>query len=112
MEFTSICLSFCHSFYSLDVDHLFQLNHTRNTTSGDRDRIAVSIIGSNKEFNPETQLISAYLEHVDIFFSAKNVPDEKKVPMLLSLVGPKTYDLLRGLLLPVVPKDKTYKKTL
>ena len=64
--------------------------------------------GYSSYSNPETQSISAYLEHMDLFFSAKNVLDEKKVPMLLSLVGPKIHDLLCGLFSPVMPKDKTY----
>ena len=36
------------------------------------------------------------------------VADEKKVPALLSLIGPTTYQILRDLTAPDLPKDKTF----
>ena len=42
-----------------------------------------------------------------IFF-ANDVANEKKVAVLLSVIGSKTYVLLRSLLHPEAPKEKTF----
>ena len=36
------------------------------------------------------------------------VAEERKVPVLLTVIGPKVYTLLRGLLAPTLPKEKSY----
>ena len=51
---------------------------------------------------------SSYMERVELFFAA-NVADAKKVPVLLSLIGSKTYGLLRNLISPSSPAEKKYK---
>ena len=46
---------------------------------------------------------------VDTFFQANDIDDtEKKRAVLLSVVGPATYKLLRSLLAPVKPGEKNY----
>ena len=59
-------------------------------------------------FNLDNETISAYLERFDLFIQANGVADEKKVPVFLSVLGGKTYSLLRNLLSPALPKDKTF----
>jgi len=44
---------------------------------------------------------------VELFFTANGIKDEKKVAMLLSVIGPKIYALLRDLLAPDKPQDKS-----
>ena len=44
----------------------------------------------------------------NIFFAANDVDVEHKVPTLLSLIGSKTYSLLKDLLLPEKPADKDF----
>ena len=44
----------------------------------------------------------------NIFFAANDVDDNHKVPTLLSLIGSKTYSLLKDLLLPEKPADKNF----
>ena len=70
--------------------------------------------GELKEFVPETEKISVYLERADLYFTANGVGDDKKVPIFLSTVGTHTYHLLRDLFSPDKPQDKTladvYKK--
>lgn len=39
---------------------------------------------------------------------ANAIADEKLVPSLLTVVGAKHYSLLRGLVSPMLPKDKTF----
>ena len=50
------------------------------------------------------------MERVELFFTANNIPAEKKVPVFLSIVGGTTYGLLRNLLAPANPKDKSFKE--
>ena len=64
-------------------------------------------IGTVGEFQPDNKTISAYLERVSLFFDANNVAVEKQVPWLLNIIGAKTYSLLRTLVAPSQPKDKT-----
>jgi 5-hydroxyisourate hydrolase-like protein (transthyretin family) len=42
------------------------------------------------EFDSEKETISAYLERVEMFFQANDVKTEKRVPVLLSVIGVKT----------------------
>ena len=62
-----------------------------------------------KEFDPKSETISAYLECLQLYFEANDVANAKKVSVLLTVIGPKVYTLLRGLLAPALPKEKTYK---
>ena len=66
------------------------------------------VYGSVQEYNQENELFSAYLERVDLFFSANDVGDDKKVPIFLTVVGSKTYSLLRSLVAPSLPQEKTF----
>ena len=65
-------------------------------------------LGRVNEFIPEKETISAYLERVDMFFLANDIREEKKVPVLLSVIGATTYALLRNLVTPDAPKDKDF----
>ena len=64
--------------------------------------------GTLKEFNPEAERISTYLERMALFLKANKVADEDKVPVFLSIIGGKVYSLLRDLLAPALPQDSTY----
>ena len=55
-----------------------------------------------QEFKPESDSIKSYLERVSPYFKANEVPDRKKVPILLSSIGASTYTLLSDLLAPQV----------
>ena len=63
--------------------------------------------GRVQEYEPENELFSAYLEWVQLFFLANGVEDDKKVSIFLSIVGSKTYSLLRNLVASALPQDKT-----
>ena len=65
-------------------------------------------LGQVNEFNPEKETISAYLERVEMFFLANDIHEDKKVPVLLSVIGATTYALLRNLVTPDTPKDKDF----
>ena len=40
---------------------------------------------------PELDMITSYIEHTNLFFTANNVPGEKQVAVFLSVIGGKTY---------------------
>ena len=66
--------------------------------------------GELKEFSPESEKISVYLERASLYFTANAVDDDKKVPILLSAMGARTYLILRDLLAPAKPKDKSLEQ--
>ena len=45
---------------------------------------------------------------LDQYFVANEVNNEKKVPALLALIGPSTYQSLRDLTARTLPKDKSF----
>ena len=70
--------------------------------------MAVSpIYGTVGEYQPEIELFSSYIERVQLFFLANTIADDKKVPVFFSLLGSKTYSLLRSLVAPTLPQDKS-----
>ena len=69
-------------------------------------RMAIAV-GHIEEFNPDKEQISTYLERLELFFVANEVVDEKQVATLLSVIGGKTYALLRDLLAPDKPASKS-----
>lgn len=58
------------------------------------------------EFQPEAESVAAYLEHVEVFYAANEIPKERRVAVFLSIVGGKTYSLLLDLLAPIKPQDQ------
>ena len=69
--------------------------------------MAVAAIGQVETFDADRESIAAYLERIDLFLAANAIPDDRKVPVFLTLVGGQTYALLRDLLSPVKPSVKT-----
>ena len=56
----------------------------------------------------EDESIEAYLERIDIYFRANEISDKKKVSIFLSMLGGKPYSVLRDLLAPVKPQEKSF----
>ena len=65
-------------------------------------------VGSVQEYRSENELFSAYLERVQLFFITNDVADAKKVAVFLSVVGSKTYSLLRSLVALALPQEKSF----
>ena len=66
--------------------------------------------GRIKEFCPESSAIDAYLERVELYFEANHVNQEEQVPVFLSVIGEKTYMLLRSLVSPAKPRSKSLEQ--
>ena len=68
------------------------------------DPVTVPTIGRIGEFNPENKSISAYLER---FVTVNGIAEDKRAPTLLLVLGMNQYSLIRGMVSPVKPKEKT-----
>ena len=60
---------------------------------------ARSSFGQIDAFQPENESIEAYLERIEVFFAANEIARDKQVSVFLSVLGGKTYTLLRIFLL-------------
>ena len=47
-----------------------------------------------QEFQPDVESIDAYLERVEMYFLANEIPAGKQIPMFLSVVRGKTHALV------------------
>ena len=68
----------------------------------------MSSYGRIKEFCPEEETVESYLERIELFFIANEIADEKKVAVFLSVIGSKTYTILRSLVAPAKPSEKGF----
>ena len=65
------------------------------------------------EFNPSSDSWSEYIERLDEYFMASDIAPEdvtKRRAILLSACGTETYSLIKKLVAPALPKEKTYKQ--
>ena len=67
-------------------------------------------IGRMDCFDSTVEDWSAYVERLEQYCVANDVEEEKKVAVLLSLMGAKTYNLLRNLTIPDKPSEKTFQQ--
>ncbi len=63
-----------------------------------------------QEFCPENESIEAYLEHIELYFTANNIVAEWQVAVFLTIIGGNNYALLRNLLSPAKPSGTTLAK--
>lgn len=65
-------------------------------------------IGKIDPFDDSIETWTSYVERLEQYFKANKVENDIKVPALLSLIGEKTYSLLRDLTSPEKPADKNF----
>lgn len=64
--------------------------------------------GKINEFIEGKERFDNYVERVEQYFDANDISDEKKVPVFLAVIGSQTYGVLRNLVQPDLPKDKSF----
>lgn len=69
------------------------------------------VIGSIGPFDESTEQWSSYTERFGYFVAANGIQDDKLVPIFLSVIGPKTFNLLRSLLQPSKPGNKSFTES-
>ena len=70
------------------------------------------VMGRIQEFDPQAENITTYLERLQLYFDENGVEANRRVPVLLTLIGAKVYGTLRSLLAPKLPKDKDFDSLL
>ena len=68
----------------------------------------MATVGTIEPFDEAVGDWTSYVERLDMYFIANKVKQDTKVPAFLSLIGGKTYALLRSLISPEKPSTKTY----
>ena len=85
--------------------------------------MASLLLGSVGEFDPSSESFKVYLERLDQFFVANDIgkcaddasaavvraANQKKLAMMISVIGKKTHSTLRDLCSPENPKEKTFE---
>ena len=66
-------------------------------------------IGKIEAFDETSDNWNAYLERVEQYFIANDIKEDKQVAVMLSLMGNKTYGLLRNLSAPAKPSSLSLK---
>lgn len=65
-------------------------------------------VGRIEQYEEGKEEISNYLERLEQYFAANDVANDKKVPVLLSVIGPITYAVLKNIVSPDPPSGKTF----
>ncbi|XP_077548577.1 uncharacterized protein LOC144161886 [Haemaphysalis longicornis] len=74
--------------------------------------IITSNFGKLPEFQPDSGNIYFYLERFELFVTANDIPEEKKLQLLLTAIGEKVYVTLHSLLLPKTPSKVTFEEAI
>ncbi|KAI4877865.1 hypothetical protein NFI96_007512 [Prochilodus magdalenae] len=69
-----------------------------------------TLLGHIDAYDEAAEQWSTYVERFEHFIEANDVPAAKKAAVFLSVIGATTYSLLRSLLAPDKPGDKSYKE--
>ena len=78
--------------------------------TNDQASAIMPTIGKIEAFDKANDDWTAYVKRVEQSFIANGIKDNKKVPAILSLIGNKTYGLLRNLCAPEKPANKSLKE--
>ncbi|KAH7932379.1 hypothetical protein HPB51_029322 [Rhipicephalus microplus] len=65
--------------------------------------------GKIEEFDPKTQNFEPYLERFEHLVTASEIVEAKRLPVLLTVIGPQAHEVLRSLVVPEVPGQKSYE---
>ena len=68
---------------------------------------AATTIGRIDEFNSDNESITAYLERFDLFVAVNDIKEDKRSSLLLLVIGMRHYSLIRNLVSPAKPEEKT-----
>ena len=73
--------------------------------------MATRMLGVMEPFKPDTMTWGTYCERMIEYFVANDIEDDrKKVAIFISLIGSKTYELLKDLCLPEAPSSKSFSE--
>ncbi|XP_040074782.3 uncharacterized protein LOC120846941 [Ixodes scapularis] len=67
-------------------------------------------LGKLVEYDAKQQNFDSYLERFEHSVSANDIKPEKKLAVFLTVIGPRAYEVLKSLVVPAVPGDKSFKE--
>ncbi|XP_075559747.1 uncharacterized protein LOC142591304 [Dermacentor variabilis] len=67
-------------------------------------------LGELDEYDENDQNIESYLERFESFVTANDIEEEKTLAVSLSMIGPRTCEVLKSLLVPAFPGDKSFEE--
>ncbi|XP_077508775.1 uncharacterized protein LOC144120249 [Amblyomma americanum] len=68
----------------------------------------MSRLGRIDEYDPKVQNFDSYLERLEHFASANEVSEAKKLSVFLTVLGAEAYEVLKNLVVPALPGEKTF----
>ncbi|XP_064465106.1 uncharacterized protein LOC135376521 [Ornithodoros turicata] len=84
-----------------------------STVTTSRDKATrIAQVGSLKSFDESTSDWTAYEERLQSYLNVNRIEDDNKVDAVVSIIGPKTYALLKSLKSPDAPSKKKFKEIL
>jgi nucleoside-triphosphatase THEP1 len=92
-----------------DATQRVDLNLVLNRVNTQQLATRMALIGSIGPFDCTVDSWSSYQERLEQFLAANDIPNDKRVAVLLSVIGGKAYNELRSLTAPAKPKDKSFK---
>ena len=69
-------------------------------------------IGRMDKFKPKVESFTTYRARLKLFLDANAIEEERRVPVMLTVIGPKHYALVHTLLAPVEPTSKSVDELL
>ena len=70
----------------------------------------MALFGSIGEFTESQESWSQYVQRLEQFFAANDIPDEKKASVFLATVGPAAFHILSNLVAPNKPGEESYAR--
>ena len=70
----------------------------------------MALVGQVREYVNGTEDIASYIERVELYFAANYVKADYKVATFLAFIVADAYGVLRNLLSPERPKDKSFER--
>ncbi|XP_064476256.1 uncharacterized protein LOC135390483 [Ornithodoros turicata] len=65
-------------------------------------------LGTMAEFNTKVDDVRSYFERFDNYVDINGVPQEKKLKLLLNVIGGQAYEELKKIVVPALPTEKTH----
>ena len=68
----------------------------------------MALVGQVEEYVDGKEDIASYIERLELYFAANYLEKDNEVATLLAVIGADAYGVLRNLLAPQRPKDKSF----
>ncbi|XP_075535031.1 uncharacterized protein LOC142570543 [Dermacentor variabilis] len=68
----------------------------------------MSRLGRLDEYDPKVQNFESYVERFEHYIRANEIAEAKKLSVFLTVIGAEAYEILKNLVVPLLPGDKTF----